>query len=362
MGFDFEGRLRRLQGIMEEEACQTILLSVGSDLPYFTGYEAMGTERLTMLVVPVDDRPVMFVPRLEGPKVPDGPFDLILWDETDDPLGLVAARASSNGVIGIGDHTWSAFLVGLQNRLPGAEWRPASGVTLRLRIQKDPEEVEALRSAAHAVDRVMSRIPVEVGFAGRTELDVSRDLARLTVEEGHDVASFGIVAAGPNGASPHHEPGQRVIAEGDLVVCDFGGRFHGYFSDSTRTFVVGEPTPRQIEVHAVVAAANAAGREAVSAGVACETIDRAARVVIEDAGYGEFFIHRTGHGIGLEVHEHPYLVDGNRQTMEAGMAFSIEPGIYLPGEFGVRIEDIAVCGPDGIDTLNVADRGLVEVG
>ncbi|HSM45460.1 MAG TPA: M24 family metallopeptidase, partial [Acidimicrobiia bacterium] len=173
---------------------------------------------------------------------------------------------------------------------------------------------------------------------------------------------FGIVASGPNGASPHHHGGDRVIEEGDVVVCDFGGRLGGYFSDSTRTFVADAPTAEQVDVHATVLAANQAGREAVGPGVPCEKVDRAARQVIEDAGYGEFFIHRTGHGIGLEVHEHPYIVEGNDLPLELGMTFSIEPGIYLPGSFGVRIEDIVVCTSEGVEVLNQSDRGMVSVG
>ncbi|HJQ77187.1 MAG TPA: M24 family metallopeptidase, partial [Acidimicrobiia bacterium] len=177
----------------------------------------------------------------------------------------------------------------------------------------------------------------------------------------HDQPAFTIVASGPNGASPHHHPGDRTVEEGDLVVCDFGGRIGGYFSDSTRTFVVGEATAEQQEVHDVVAAANEAGRSAVVPGVECQDVDRAARAVVAEAGYGEFFVHRTGHGIGLEVHEHPYLVEGNTTELESGMTFSVEPGIYLPGRFGVRIEDIVVCTEEGIETLNEASRHLVVV-
>ena len=180
----------------------------------------------------------------------------------------------------------------------------------------------------------------------------------MTVEEGHDVASFAIVGGGPNGASPHHEPGDRVIENGDLVVCDFGGRLRGYSSDVTRTFSVGVPSSEQEAVHSVVLAASEAARAAVGPGVTCQEIDRAARRVVEEAGYGDLFIHRTGHGIGLEVHEHPYMVEGNETPLEEGMTFSIEPGVYLPGRFGVRIEDIVACGPDGVDELNRADRSL----
>ena len=361
-GFDYPGRVRRFQQLMVESGFGGALLSIGSDLPYFTGYEAMATERLTMLVVPDEGDPTLFIPRLEAPRVEDDLLHIVAWDETEDPIALVANEVGGASRLLIGDHTWSAFLVGLQDALPQVSWAPASSVTKDLRMRKEVAEVEALREAAHGVDRVLARVPGEVVFAGRTEADVARDLQRMTVEEGHEIAAFAIVASGPNGASPHHEAGERVIVEGDLVICDFGGRRDGYFSDVTRTFSVGEPSAGHSEVHAVVAAANAAGHEAARVGALCSEVDHTARRVIEEAGYGEWFIHRTGHGIGLEVHEHPYLVEGNDLPLEKGMTFSIEPGIYLPGRLGVRIEDIAACSEDGSDQLNQASRDLVVVG
>jgi Xaa-Pro aminopeptidase len=360
--FDYPGRVLRLQELMGDAGVGATLLSVGADLPYFTGYEAMPTERLTMLVVPVVGEPILFIPTLEAPRVLSGQFETVAWGEDEDPVALVAKAVSDSDRILLGDHTWSVFLVGLQQELPDASWAPASTVTKELRMRKETAEIEALRSAAHGVDRALARIPGELAFGGRTEAEVASDLRRITVEEGHEVAAFAIVASGPNGASPHHEPGKRVIGSGDLVICDFGGRYDGYFSDVTRTFSVGEPNREQTEVHSVVAAANAAGHAAVEVGVSCQEIDRAARQVIIDAGYGEHFIHRTGHGIGLETHEHPYLVEGNDILLEPGMTFSIEPGIYLPDRLGVRIEDISACTDDGIDDLNQADRGLVVVG
>jgi Xaa-Pro aminopeptidase len=359
--FDHGARLGRLRDRMEESSIDVVMLSMGSDLPYFTGYEAMPLERLTMLVVPSDGDAVLFVPKLEAARVEPGPFRLVPWGETEDPIALVVKAAAGARRIAIGDHTWSAFLLGLQTSLPDADWSVASALTKQLRMRKEPAEIECLRAAAEAVDRVLARVPAEIRFSGRTEREVAREFQELTVAEGHDVADFAIIASGPNGASPHHEAGERVIVEGDLVVCDFGGRVRGYYSDVTRTFAVGEPTARQVEVHAFVLAANEAGRAAVAPGVACQEVDRATRRVIVEGGYGEHFIHRTGHGIGLEGHEHPYIVEGNDQALEPGMTFSVEPGIYLPGELGVRIEDIVACGETGIDDLNRADRRLVDV-
>ena len=198
-------------------------------------------------------------------------------------------------------------------------------------------------------------------FEGRTERQVARAVIDMTIEEGHETSLFWIVASGPNAASPHHEPAERMIEAGDAVVIDFGGRKEGYCSDVTRTFVAGEPSDELRKVHAVVEEAQRVGRLAATVGAPAEEVDRAARAVIDAAGFGEFFIHRLGHGIGRDGHEHPYLVEGNDQALEAGMAFSVEPGIYLPGRFGVRIEDICVLTEAGLLTLNQADRALISV-
>lgn len=337
------------------------VISTGPDLLYLIGYSTMPLERITALSVPAEGDAVLFVPRLEAPRVPEGVVEVVAWDELDDPIRMLADRCKASDSIAIGDHMWSVFLIRLLERLDSPRLVPASELTRRLREIKDETEVDALRRAGAAVDRVLDRIPREVRFEGRTERQVAEDLRGMVVEEGHDEAWFAIVAAGPNGASPHHEPGDRVISRGDAVVCDFGGSLDGYYSDVTRTFSVGDPSVRLREVHALVLRANSAAREAVRPGVPCQEIDRTARGVIEDAGYGEWFIHRTGHGIGLEVHEHPYIVEGNTEGLVPGNAFSIEPGIYLPGEFGVRIEDIVVCAPDGADVLNNASRDLIVV-
>lgn len=362
MSFDYAGRVGRLQTQMTNADVDLALLSIGADLPYFTGYEASPSERITVLVVPVRGEPKLFLPELEAPRVQAGQFEVRAWGENDDPIKLAVEVVPKPQKVAVGDHMWSVFLTRFQKEWTTATWLPASELTTELRMRKDRGEVDLLRQAAHGVDRVMARIPSEVWFAGRTEMEVARHLQELTVAEGHDQAEFAIVASEPNGASPHHQPGARAIENGDMVVCDFGGRVGGYFSDSTRTFVVGEATDWKREVHGAVLAANLAGREAIAPGAACQEIDRAARDVIANAGFGEMFIHRTGHGIGLEVHEHPYMIDGNERSLEPGMTFSVEPGVYLPGEFGVRIEDIVLCTEDGVESLNESDRSLVSVG
>lgn len=361
MTFDYAGRIERLQGMMRNRGVDVVLLSAGADLLYFTGYDAMASERITVLVLLSDGEPVLFVPELEAPRVTGRDLEVVAWGETDDPVDAATRLVDSPGLVAVGDHTWSGFLIEFQKYWTGSDWMPASRITSELRMRKDRIEIEELRRAARGIDLIMESIPGEVQFSGRTEAEVARDLAERTLEVGHDSAEFTIVASGPNGASPHHEPGDRVIEEGDLVVCDFGGRWDGYYSDSTRTFSVGEPSVGQVEIYVLVQEANEAGRAAVQPGVPCQEVDRAARKVIEDAGYGDRFIHRTGHGIGLEVHEHPYIVEGNELPLESGMTFSIEPGIYLHDRFGIRIEDIVACDDDGADTLNDSNRSLVVV-
>ena len=346
---------------MGERGVDAVLLTAGADMPYFSGYNAMPLERVTAFVVGRDGEPTMFVPALEAPRVNQGDFEVVAWGEIKEPIALVAKRLGSALAIAVGDTMWSSFLLEFQGMLEGVEWSVASDLTRELRMRKEPGEIDRLRRAAEATDRVLARIPAEVRFAGRAESDVAADFARLVVEEGHDRSWFTIIASGPDSASPHHETGSRIIQEGDMVVCDFGGTIDGYYSDVTRTFVVGEPTEKQLEVHALVNAANEAGRAAVTPGVSCQEIDRVARQVIEDGGYGRYFIHRTGHGIGLEGHEHPYIVEGNDLPLEAGMTFSVEPGVYIPGEFGVRVEDIVACGESGVDDLNGAVRSLITV-
>lgn len=360
-GFDYPARVAGLEASLERHGLDAAVLSVGTDLPYFTGYEAMPSERLTMLVVRPGRHPTLFLPNLEVARVEPGDFTITGWGELDSPVDLVASELVGAQGVAIGDHTWSVFLIALQAALPATKWVAASGVTSTLRMVKEDAEIALLRAAGQAVDRALARVPGEIRFSGRTEAEVAAILRLMTVEEGHREASFSIVASGPNSASPHHEPEDRVIETGDLVVCDFGGRLGGYCSDVTRTFSVGEPGSRETEIHAAVESANRAAREAVAPGVTCEDVDRAARGVIVEAGFGEAFIHRTGHGIGLEVHEHPYIVAGNSLPLEPGMAFSIEPGIYLGGRYGVRIEDIVVCSESGREDLNNADRGLVVV-
>ena len=359
----FEDRRRRAAAKLAQRGDAALVLSPGPDLFYLTGYQIFATERLTCLVLSSDGRGTIVCPELEAPRArAAASIEIVMWSETDDPFALVAARIGAAREIAIADQMWAAFVLRLEGALPGRRLRVASEITRELRARKDPYEREALRAEAEAADRAYARV-LEHPFAGRTEREIGADLAELLRAEGHDEVGFTIVGSGPNGASPHHDTGERRITAGDTVVLDFGGGRNGYRSDITRTVHVGAAIDReQQRVHDVVRRSQEAGYAAARKGATAESVDFASRAVIDDAGYGRFFIHRTGHGIGLEGHEHPYLVRGNREVLEPGMAFSIEPGIYLPGKFGVRIEDIAVIDDDGsIVPLNHADHAFATV-
>jgi len=357
-------RLERVRAAMAGVGVDCLLLSLGADLPWLTGYTAMPLERLTMLVLPADTDATLVIARLEAPRVPEDPdaFSVRAWDETEDPVEIVARLVGPRRHLAISDRAWATFLLQLQYHLPGVTWRKASSVTGPLRAVKDEAEVEALAAASAAADRVAAAlIGGEIGLVGRTEADVSEEIGRRLVAEGHQRVNFAIVGSGPNSASPHHDAGLRVICPGEAVVCDFGGTMGGYCSDITRTVFTSDPPPDFVQLYRVLEQAQAAAVAAASVGTACAQVDRTARDLIAGAGYGPYFIHRTGHGIGLEEHEDPYIVNGNDQPLLPGHAFSVEPGIYLPGRFGARIEDIVVASPDGPRSLNAVDHGLAVV-
>lgn len=357
-------RLERVRARMETLGVDALLLSLGADLPWLTGYEAMPLERLTMLVVPRDGDATLVVPRLEAARVEEDPevFGVRAWSEHEDPVAIVVGLTGPAGEVAVSDRTWATFVLALQSALPRASWRPSSGVTGPLRAVKDTAEVEALASASAAADRVASELLAgRIPLIGRTERDVSQDIGRRLLAEGHQEVNFAIVGSGPNSASPHHEPGARVIKAGEAVVCDFGGTMDGYCSDITRTVWTGPPSREQESLYRILQDAQAAGVAAARVGTACRAVDEAARSVIDAGGYGDAFIHRTGHGIGLEEHEDPYIVAGNSLALVAGHAFSVEPGIYLTGRFGARIEDIVVASDDGPRSLNRVSRDLTVV-
>jgi Xaa-Pro aminopeptidase len=337
---DYRARMARAAEAAADAGLAGILVAPGPDLVYLTGYQPTAiTERLTAVV-----------PTLEAPdaeKAPGAPaLTLRDWSDGTDPYAVTAPLLDTRGRFGVSDNAWAMHLLGLQKKLPSTSYVSLTEALPMLRAVKDAHELERMAAAGAAADEAYQEI-LTVRFAGRSETEIAADLAAALMRFGHSQVDFTVVGSGPNGANPHHEAGERVIERGDMVVLDFGGLKHGYGSDTTRTVHVGEPTAEERRVHDVVREAQQAGFEAVRPGVACQEVDRAARKVITDAGYGAYFIHRTGHGIGVTTHEPPYMIEGEERPIVPGMCFSIEPGVYLPGRFGVRIEDIVTADEDG---------------
>jgi Xaa-Pro aminopeptidase len=359
----YAARLSTCREAVAERGLAGIMVGVGPDLRYLSGFVGDPMERITLLIVPREGPVSLLVPHLEvekadgTPLVRGGHATVVPFEEADDAAALAARlMTTGRGAIGISDRLWAMHVLALQAALPDRRFERASVVMRDLRQVKDAAEVELLALAAQAADRTIDAIAAG-RLVGRSEAEVSREIRQRLVDEGHDLADFAIVGSGPNGASPHHDAGDRVISAGEPVVLDIGGTRAGYLSDTTRTVWVGgeellQPEPEFRRVFELVREAQARATAAVMPGVAAEDIDAAARGVIEAGGYGEYFTHRVGHGIGLEVHEDPYMVAGNATPLAPGMAFSVEPGIYLPGRWGVRLENIVVCTPEGARVLN----------
>lgn len=354
---DFAGRLDGVRQMAGEGGIDAVLVTPGPDLLYLTGYDAKPLERLTCLVVRADGDPVVVVPgleRLAALASPIGSLGLTVrpWGETDDPYALVAGLVPAAGTVALDNHMWAEKVLALRAAMPQADQVLAGTIVGRLRMRKDDEEVAALVEAGAAIDRVHAQVPALLR-PGRTEHEVGADIADLILAEGHTTVDFVIVGSGPNGASPHHELSDRVLEPGDVVVVDIGGTMpSGYCSDCTRTYALGEPDADFLAAYAALQKAQEAAVAHARAGVTCESVDAAARDVLTAAGYGELFIHRTGHGIGLETHEDPYIVAGNELVLEPGMAFSVEPGFYVEGRYGARIEDIVIATADGAVVAN----------
>ncbi|WP_370324735.1 M24 family metallopeptidase [Euzebya sp.] len=348
---------------MRTAGVDALLIGPGADLRHLTGYAAHALERMTLLVLRADGRHALVVPELERAAAVAGTdaVPVRTYAETADPADTVAEvldGVPADARLGVGDQLWARFLLALQQVRPGARWQLASHVTRDVRMVKDAAGLDGLRRAGAAIDAVHRRMG-EFLVPGRTEQEAGRAIAAAMREEGHDDVDFVIVGSGPNGASPHHETSDRVLSAGDAVVVDTGGPVAGWFSDCTRNYVLGSAPDGYEAAHQVLWDAQRAAVAHVRPGVTAASVDAAARQVIADAGYGDAFIHRTGHGIGLEVHEEPYITAGNDLRLQPGMTFSVEPGIYLEGRYGMRIEDIVAVTEDGVERLNTTDTALV---
>lgn len=359
-------RLRAAAAAAAEAGLAGLVITPGYDLRYLVGSRAQTFERLTALVLPADGAPTIVVPRLELASLKESAVTelgvaVADWVDGEDPYRLVVnALGGAPVAVAVTDSMPALHLLPLAEML-GVVPVLATDVLRRLRMIKDSAEIDALRKAGAAIDRVHARVP-EFLVPGRTEADVAADIAEAIVAEGHSEVAFIIVGSGPHGADPHHECSDRELKKGDIVVVDIGGPYEpGYNSDCTRTYSIGEPDPEVARRYAVLQRAQAAAVSAVRPGITAEQVDAAARDVLAAEGLADAFVHRTGHGIGLSVHEEPYIVAGNDLPLEAGMAFSVEPGVYFPGQWGARIEDIVVVTEDGALSVNNQPHDLVVV-
>ncbi|MDP2872789.1 MAG: Xaa-Pro peptidase family protein [Bacillota bacterium] len=360
---DYLGRCARLRAEAVRAEIDLTVVSPSSDMTYLCGYVHRPSDRPTMLMIPAEGEPFVVAPVLEAMKAETktgGLFRVVPWAETENPFAVLRREAPARVQrLAVAEQMWAGDLLRLQEQFTGAAVVNAQPLTTALRIRKSPEELAMIREAGRIADIVYARAR-ELDFAGRTEATMADEIIRLTKETGGALGTC-ILAAGENSASPHHSPGERAIRDGDSVWMDYGGRVADYPSDVTRTVFVGTPPEEYRRVYDVVRRAQETARSAVRPGLPCQEIDRIARKVIIEAGYGGGILHRTGHGLGLDGHEHPYMVEGNGALLEPGMVFSVEPGIYLKGKFGVRIEDIVAVTADGVEVFNHSSHDLFTV-
>lgn len=367
--FESDVYARRLRAAAQQAAkagLAGLIIGTGPELAYLTGSWISSHERFSAVAIPVQGRPALIVPEVDAADlgasaVPELEIDIRGWRDGQSAHQIAVGHLQGEGPVALGSSLTADHVLAIQQLLGTRKTVLATAALKELFMRKDAAEIAQLRAANHAIDRVHAAVP-SLLQPGRTEAEVAADLAKLILSE-HDVVDFIIVGSGPNGANPHHSFSERVLAAGDPVVVDIGGTYGvGYHSDSTRTYVAGgEPglAPAEFRtLYQVLFDAQAAARAAVRPGVTAESIDAVARDFITEAGYGEYFSHRTGHGIGLSTHEEPFIMAGNQLVLEEGMAFSVEPGIYLPGKFGARIEDIVTVTAEDSECLTQQQRVL----
>jgi Xaa-Pro aminopeptidase len=359
----FQSRIERARDLMRDEGLDMLFIGPSADFRYFTGHPTRASERLTALLIPYQGPPTVIVPRLEAPLVAhlgdDYEFDV--WEETENPIDRVVERVRRTGgeAIAINDQIWAGFVIQLQHELPNRSYHRGANILKQLRSVKDQFELDLLKEASRRTDNAWDAFTKSVKVIGRTETEVADDLKGALADHGMPDVAFCIVASGPNGSSPHHHTADRRIQAGDPIVMDFGGIHEGYYSDVTRTPVAGHvPDDDFTTAYNIVLEAQQAAFEKIAPGVQCQEVDRTARAVISGHGYGDYFIHRLGHGIGMTGHEDPYLVEGNDELLQPGMVVSDEPGIYIPGKWGIRIEDSVGVTSSGSERYNHVSREI----
>ena len=347
------------------QGAQAVVVRGGSDMVYLTGYKASSMERITAFVASTDAAvPTMFVPAIEAPLVTDRPeiYSVVGWSDDQDPVAMIATQLGAATKVLVSDELWAHHLLGLQRLLPDTEFVSFSASLGGLRSVKSDDEMLAIQTVGGLANSVAAQLQQgEIPLVGRTEREIAKDISQRLLDAGHETVEFCIVASGPNSASPHHHPGDRVVQENEMVLCDFGGSHKGYNSDITRCVWTG-PIPADVAATwDTLKKAQQAAVDAARPGASLGDVDSAARDVISDAGFGDYFIHRTGHGIGTEVHEQPYVKAGNDEQVVEGHAFSIEPGIYIAGQWGMRLEDIVVIADKGAIRCSTTDHNLISV-
>ncbi len=365
----YVGRSERFRALLRVRSIDAAVLTLGAEVPWMIGYEPMPLERITALIVRPDETPILIVPQLEAARVRSRSdlFQIVPWKEGDDPFDLIADRLKGASRVAFSDRGWASWLLAAMRRSPNSKFFSLSDLGVHIRREKDEIELLTLAAAGAAADAVAEKLlSGEIQLLGRTERAVSDELSSMLLDFGHSRVNFAIVGSGPNSASPHHEPSLRVIGQNEPVVCDFGGTFSvneepGYCSDITRTVYVGRPDSRFQRLYEVLELAQSTARSSIVAGMALSIADATARDVIDAAGFKDCFIHRLGHGIGLEEHEEPYLVGNASDVVRERDCFSVEPGIYIPGSYGARIEDIVTVKDGKLSSFNEANRQLVAL-
>lgn len=353
-------RIARLQGAMKAAGVDFVVLGPFANLFYLCGSALPDTARFNCVVIPQAAHPTYVVPKIQAALVPRG-FDAILWEEDETPFDAVAGVIANVGRVAVDPRMRSAFLIGLQRVLPGVSFEDAAPITSGLRTVKDHEDLEILAQAGRKFDAIWSEFFADGRLIGRSELDVRRQISQLILAHGFESVAWCDVGSGPNGASPLHHGSERIIQPGDPVVIDFAGVYQGFFMDTCRTPIAGTPAPEFLEIYHLVNQAYEAAEAAARPGLKAHELDAVARNLIEAGGYGKNFLHRLGHGLGLDPHEAPFIVSGNDQILEPGMVFSNEPGIYIPGRWGVRIENILALTESGVRRFGNTTRAVVQM-
>ena len=362
----YKDRIGTIRNLMEAKGLDSVCLSPGANLYYLTAFATEAFERLTVAFIPKANEPVLVVPKLDEQKALQHAAveNVIGFGDTEDPVAVLRTTLEKlhleTATVGVEDHMPFRTYSQLIEAAPNLRAMRASGILFQMRLRKSSEEVELLKRAGAIVDQGV-KAAVETISAGITELEAASKVEYNLKKLGGEKVPFCVVLGGPNSALPHGSPSERQFRQGDLVVMDFSTTYHGYFADVTRMVSIGQPNSRQMEVFETVLSAEQSAVENVKAGKAAGEIDAVARGIIRGRGFGQYFVHRTGHGLGLEVHEKPEIVEGSKEILEPGMVFTVEPGIYLPGDFGARIEDDVVVTASGFELLTKSPRTLVVV-